>query len=100
MDIQSYISRIGLSQPPEPTLKGLEQLMKAHLYSVPFENIDVVTGNYINLNTDQFYEKIVQRKRGGFCYELNGLFNLLLNQLGYKVDLIAATVKQKNGTWA
>ncbi len=100
MDIQSYISRIGLSQPPEPTLKGLEQLMKAHLYSVPFENIDVVAGRYIDLNTDQFYEKIVQRKRGGFCYELNGLFNLLLNQLGYKVDLIAATVKQKDGTWA
>lgn len=100
MDIQSYLSRMGLSEPPEPTLKGLERLMKAHLYAVPFENIDVVAGHYIDLDTEKFYQKIVQRNRGGFCYELNGLFHVLLQRLGYNVDLIAATVMQKDGTWA
>lgn len=99
MDIQSYLTRIGFTYSPEPTLQSLERLMKAHLYKVPFENIDVVEGRYIQLNTKKFFEKIVNRKRGGFCYELNGLFHELLSQLGYKVDLIAATVKKKDGGW-
>lgn len=100
MNIQSYLSRIGLTGDTEVNLKDLERLMKSHLFYVPFENIDVVTGDYISLDSEQFYNKIVERKRGGFCYELNGLFHDLLRELGFQVDLIAATVKQKDGEWA
>ncbi|MFC0522193.1 arylamine N-acetyltransferase [Pontibacillus salicampi] len=100
MDIPLYLQRIGIDSIPTVSSKALSQLTKAHLYNIPFENIDVMTGNYIDLSVARFYDKIVIRKRGGFCYELNGLFHELLRQLGYEIMLIAATVLQKDGSWA
>jgi N-hydroxyarylamine O-acetyltransferase len=62
------------------------------MYTVPFENLDIHLGRRILLDEDRFFEKIVLRRRGGFCYELNGLFALLLRSLGFEVFMLSARV--------
>lgn len=89
MDIGAYLRRIGLDRAPEPTLDGLAELAIAHLYAVPFENLDIAARRPLSLEPDALYDKIVVRRRGGFCYELNGLFALLLRELGFEVTLLA-----------
>ncbi len=70
------------------------------MYSIPFENLDIHYGRKIHLDYDWFYEKIVEEGRGGFCYELNGLFYYLLKNSGYKVKLISARVCSENGEYS
>ncbi len=67
----------------------------AHLKAVPFENLDIQLGRPIGLDQERLFEKIVARRRGGFCYELNGLFAQLLRSLGYDVTLLSARVAGK-----
>jgi N-hydroxyarylamine O-acetyltransferase len=81
--------------PDAETLRGIVQ---AHLLSVPFENLDIVPlGRPIRLEPDALFEKIVLNRRGGFCYEVNGLFSLLLQQLGYEVTLATAQWPTEDG---
>ena len=89
MDVAAYLDRIGAREPREPTLEALAELSFAHLCSVPFENLDISAGRALSLDPDALYDKIVVRRRGGFCYELNGLFSWLLRELGYDVTLLA-----------
>ncbi len=70
----------------------LDQLQKVHLLAVPFENLDIHTNMKIELNVDRIYQKIVLNKRGGFCYELNGLFYEFLKSIGFNVTMISARV--------
>ena len=70
----AYLDRIGLTRPITVNIEGLCQLQYAHLMRVPFENLDIHLGRPIRLDLASFFEKIVIRRRGGFCYELNGLF--------------------------
>ncbi len=74
MDTEKYLNRIKYSEPLEPNLDTLKKLQKSHLLNVPFENLDIHNGIPIELSVDRIYEKIVNQNRGGFCYELNGLF--------------------------
>ena len=67
----------------EQTLEGLAELGLAHLCAVPFENLDIAAGRALSLEPEAIYDKIVARRRGGFCYELNGLFAWLLRELGF-----------------
>ena len=83
MDIGRYLRRIGLSEPPPATLAGLRRLQRAHIESVPFENLDVFLGRPLSLEPAALYDKIVVRRRGGYCFELNGLFGQLLGALGF-----------------
>lgn len=92
MDQRAYLERISYAGSLEANLANLEALAWAHLTSVPFENFDVHLGRAIKLDVDALTTKIVKRKRGGFCYELNGLFAVLLRDLGYRVDLLSARV--------
>jgi N-hydroxyarylamine O-acetyltransferase len=93
MDTGSYLKRIGVVGPLTPADTVLLSLLqKRHLMTVPFENLDIHWGQPIVLNVERFYEKIVVEGRGGFCYELNGLFNELLRAVGYKTRLISARV--------
>lgn len=85
MEIDPYLERIGYSGSRSPTVETLRQLHRAHVLSVPFEDLDIHLGYPIDLSLPSFYDKIVKRRRGGFCYELNGLFGWLLAQLGFKV---------------
>ena len=89
MDIDAYLRRIGLSTRPERTLDGLAELGLAHLCAVPFENLDIAAGRPLSLELEAIYDKLVVRRRGGFCYELNGLFAWLLRELGFDVTLLA-----------
>ncbi len=92
MEIDAYLERIGYRGSREPTAETLRQLHRAHLLAVPFDTLDILLGRPIVLSPPSFYDKIVSRRRGGFCYELNGLFAWLLEQLGFKVVLLSARV--------
>ena len=75
-----------------PNFYVLKELQKNHLLSVPFENLDIHYGIPIELEVAKFYKKIVNEKRGGFCYEMNGLFQSLLNKLGFESKIVSARV--------
>jgi N-hydroxyarylamine O-acetyltransferase len=87
-----YLDRIGASRPDRADLAALAVLQRAHLHAVPFENLSIHLGEPIALDTDALFDKIVRRRRGGFCYELNGAFAALLTALGYRVELLSARV--------
>ena len=95
MNVQKYLERIGIVEISEPSINFLKQLQAAHLLNIPFENLDIHYGNEIILDISKLYEKIVINGRGGFCYELNGLFCELLILLGFKVRRISANVHNK-----
>ncbi|WP_110113417.1 arylamine N-acetyltransferase [Bacillus sp. CGMCC 1.16541] len=100
MDQHHYLQRIGVTTDSLPTLHYLAHLQEQHMFHVPFENLDVIKQTPIVLDTERFYAKVVNRFRGGFCYELNGLFHWLLKTVGYDGRLLAATVQKDDGTWA
>lgn len=100
MDIEKYLNRFQALNHTNPSLQQLTELQRLHMSGIPFENVDVIRRIPIYLNLNTIYEKIVHRNRGGYCYELNGLFHWLLEQLGYDASLIAATVYRPNGQWA
>lgn len=88
----AYLDRIGATAPAAPDAAGLARLQERHLRSVPFENLSIHLGEPIVLEEDALVDKIVGRRRGGFCYELNGAFAALLRHVGYDVTLLAARV--------
>ena len=93
MDARLYLQRISYSGKLTPTLGTLTQLQTNHLLTVPFENLYI--HDKIKIDLADSYIKIVIQNRGGFCYELNGLFYRLLLQLGYTVKMISARVFNK-----
>lgn len=99
MNLEAYLSRIKTNANAPTDLQLLRNLQNNHLESIPFENLDIKRNVPITLNLDRFYEKVVNRNRGGFCYELNGLFKVLLDHLGYKTKYISCTVLKPDGTW-
>lgn len=97
MDTVRYLKRIGYAGPVEPTIKVLNRLHLAHMYAVPFENLDIHLGIPIHLELRRLYRKIIENERGGFCYELNGLFYWLLIEFGFEVDMYSARVYGSDG---
>lgn len=97
MDVQAYLQRISYGGSLAPTAQTLRNLQVAHLLTVPFENLSIHSGEPIILEDDALFDKIVGRRRGGFCYELNGLFAALLRALGFKVDTLSARVANAQG---
>lgn len=97
MDLPAYLHRINYHGEQTPTATTLHDLHRAHLLAVPFENLDIHLGRPIVLDQDALFDKIVTHRRGGFCYELNGLFALLLRELGFEVTLLAAGVARAAG---
>ena len=96
MDLQRCLSRIAYTGPLAPDLPALAALQQAFLYSVPFESLDIHLGRPITLDTERFYTKIVEHRRGGFCYECNGLFHAMLQAMGYEVHLLGAAMLVNN----
>jgi N-hydroxyarylamine O-acetyltransferase len=88
----AYLDRLGAARPASPDAAALRALHRRHQVAVPFENLSVTFGEEILLEEDALHDKIVARRRGGFCYELNGLFAALLRHLGFEVTLHAARV--------
>ena len=84
------MERIGVTGPLKPDADSLHRLHSAHLHAVPFENLSIHLGEDMSLDVQALYDKIVTRRRGGFCYELNGLFAVVLEALGYRVHRLSA----------
>jgi N-hydroxyarylamine O-acetyltransferase len=97
MDVNAYLKRINYEGALLPTIKSLRDLQFSHLLSVPFENLSIHASEPILLQHDRLFDKIVKRRRGGFCYELNGLFAILLRKLGFSVTMLSAGVARPNG---
>ncbi len=95
--IAAYLDRIGVTERPGVDADGLHRLHVAHLRSVPFENLDIHLGVPIVLEEDALVEKVAMRRRGGFCYELNGAFATLLTSLGFDTTLLEARVVDEHG---
>lgn len=99
MNIHPYLSRIGYIGSTAPTTENLFALQRAHLLSVPFENLDIHLGRQIHLDEESMFEKIVNQRRGGICYELNGLFAFLLKAIGFEVFHLNARGLEDDGTY-
>src|SRR6267142_5206908 len=100
MDTQAYLKRINYTGPSAPGAETLRLLQVAHLRTVPFENLSIHSGEPIVLDDEALFEKIVRRRRGGFCYELNGLFAALLRALGFEVAMLSAEVANAEGEFS
>ena len=98
MDVGAYLDRIRYSGPTNPSAETLRGLHRAHLLTVPFENLDIAWKRPIRVQREAFLHKIVNQRRGGFCYELNGAFAALLEALGFRVTLLSARVPRADGT--
>ena len=97
-DAVAYLMHIGIKNAsPAPVLSYLKKLQRNHLLHVPFENLDIQYFRKIDLHTESFYKKVVVNRRGGYCYELNGLFCWLLKKEGFHVEMISARVFNAKG---
>lgn len=92
MDTHRYLAHLGFREPPGIDRDGLARLQKAHLLTVPFENLSIHYGQPIDLSLERLFDKVVLQGRGGFCYELNTLYHALLTRLGFRADLISGCV--------
>lgn len=90
--VDSYLERIGLSSAGAPSLEQLTTLQLAHLQTAPFENIRIAAGNPVRTDDEWTFGKVVEQRRGGWCFELNGAFAQLLEALGYTVRRLGAAV--------
>lgn len=97
MDVEAYLKRINYSGSLALTAETLRDLQVAHLKTVPFENLSIHAGEPIVLEGEALYKKIVEQRRGGFCYECNGSFAGLLRALGFQVEMFAAGVANRQG---
>lgn len=95
VEVDAYLRRLGVEHPAWPTVDVLRELQLRHLQTVPFENLSVHLGEEIVLEEKRLLDKVVGARRGGFCYELNGAFGVLLGVLGFDVSLLAARVYGK-----
>ena len=92
VDVSRYLARIGLCEAPQLSVDGLRVLQLAHLTTVPFENLDIVSGSGVRTDAEWSVPKIVDRGRGGWCFENNGAFAALLAALGFDVARLGAAV--------
>ena len=97
MNIPAYLTRMNYSATLKPDAETLHGLQLAHLLSIPFENLDIGLKRPIQLREEALWDKIILRKRGGFCYELNSLFAWLLKQIGFDVTYLNARVFNREG---
>jgi len=88
VDVDAYLDRIGARRPATVDGPALVELHERHLAAVPFENLDIHLGRLITLDVDAIVNKVVEQRRGGFCYELNGAFAALLTALGFEVTML------------
>jgi N-hydroxyarylamine O-acetyltransferase len=95
MIVRSYLDRIGVTEDIRPDLEGLRVLHRAHLLAIPYENLDVQLGRPVAIDIAPIYEKIVEGRRGGWCYEMNGLFGWALGELGFRVTRMASGVMRE-----
>jgi len=99
LDTNAYLKRINYHGSLTPSAETLRELQLAHLLAVPFENLSIHAKQPIVLSDEALFTKIVERRRGGFCYECNGLFASLLRALGFEVAMLSAEVANADGVF-
>ncbi|AOI88171.1 arylamine N-acetyltransferase [Burkholderia pseudomultivorans] len=92
-DLSRYFTRIGYDGPAEPTLDVLRRLHLLHPQAIPFENLNPLTGARVALDLPAVVDKLVARRRGGYCFELNKLFYTALTRIGFRVTPLIARVR-------
>ncbi|HEV7384634.1 MAG TPA: arylamine N-acetyltransferase [Phenylobacterium sp.] len=95
MDIKAYFDRIGFRGEARPDVATLRTLHRAHLQAIPYENLDVQFGRTVTIDPEAAFDKIVTRRRGGWCYEMNGLFGAALMEIGFKVTRMAGAATRE-----
>lgn len=93
VDLDAYFQRIGYDGPREPSSAVLSDIVHAHVLTIPFENLDVLLGNPIQLDAASLQKKLIHDRRGGYCFEQNGLLLLVLKEMGFEVAPLSARVK-------
>lgn len=93
VDLDAYFARTGYRGPRTPTLDTLHALVHAHVHAIPFENLDVLLERPIQLDPESIQAKLVDARRGGYCFEQNGLLLEVLSQLGFEARPLSARVR-------
>lgn len=93
VDLDAYFARIGYDGPRTPTIETLRALHALHPAAIVFEAIDVMLGRGVDLDPAVVDAKLIQARRGGYCFEHNGLFKRVLTTLGFEVEGLAARVR-------
>ena len=93
LDLQAYLARIGYTGDLSPTIETLTGIHRAHVLSIPFENLDILLGQPIRLDIESLQAKLVRGGRGGYCFEQNSLFAAVMEHLGFQVTRLAARVR-------
>lgn len=88
--LQNYFDRIAYRGDAKPGIATVAEIMRCQLFAVPFENLDVQAGKIVSLVPEEIVEKILNKNRGGYCYEVNGLFAMALQSLGIPYRFVAA----------
>lgn len=88
--LQEYFDRIGYRGDAKADIATVTGMMRCQLFSVPFENLDVQAGKIVSLEPEEIVDKIIVRNRGGYCFEVNGLFAMALQALGIPYQFVAA----------
>lgn len=96
--LNAYLKRINYHGSLTPSQATLHQLHHAQVISIPFENLDIFSGRSIQLDTASLITKLINNRSGGYCFKLNGLFFLVLQQLGFQVTPLAARVMRSDGS--
>lgn len=93
LDLDAYLDRVGLEAPPRPDLETLRELQRLHTCAIPFENLSPFLGEPVRLDLRSLVDKLVTRRRGGWCFEQNLLFSHVLRRIGFEVKTLAARVR-------
>ena len=94
MDLDAYLQRIGIPRRCAPDLAFLRRMHRAHLRTIPYENLDVLLGRELSVDGDRAFDKLVRGNRGGWCFEMNALFASALEAAGYRVRTLASVIKR------
>jgi N-hydroxyarylamine O-acetyltransferase len=97
VDLAAYLDRIGFPGSPRPDLPTLRAIHRRHLMAIPYENLDVQLGLAMTTDPEAAFDKLVTRRRGGWCYEMNGLLGVVLGEIGFKVTRLAGAVLRQQG---
>ena len=94
MDLSSYLRRIGFVGEPRPDLATLRRIQRGHITHIPYENLDVQLGRRLTVSREEAFDKLVTRRRGGWCYEMNGLLWWALETVGFDVLPMTGAVRR------
>lgn len=94
-----YFARVGYDGPRDPALQTLRALHRAHLLAIPYENLDIHLGVPLTLDPEAMFTKLVDERRGGWCFEMNGVFGRVLETLGFTVHYLSGAVGRRERGW-